>query len=172
MIIAKIISGGQTGVDVAALRAARARGIPAGGTMPKGWKTLRGPKPEYRELYGMREAYSASYAMRTETNVRDADLTIRIAVDFSSAGELCTYRAILKCERPNFAIEVVSVDGSLLLLDFAAPADAARKIREVAAARGRPIVINFAGNSERTAPGIEAFAEGLVGELIEMVEAK
>src|SRR3954447_2041138 len=35
MIVDRVISGGQSGVDQAALRAARAAGIPTGGTAPR-----------------------------------------------------------------------------------------------------------------------------------------
>ena len=40
-----VISGGQTGVDQAALRAARTAGIPTGGFAPLGWSTEDGPAP-------------------------------------------------------------------------------------------------------------------------------
>jgi hypothetical protein len=40
--IVKVISGGQTGVDIAALWAAKALGFQTGGMMPKGWRTRGG----------------------------------------------------------------------------------------------------------------------------------
>ena len=49
-MIGKIISGGQTGVDQAALRAAKACGIPTGGWAPKGWRTEDGPAPWLADL--------------------------------------------------------------------------------------------------------------------------
>ena len=45
-VVGKAISGAQTGVDVGALRAPRSRGVPTGGTVPRGYKTNRGPMPE------------------------------------------------------------------------------------------------------------------------------
>lgn len=42
-MIERVISGGQTGADQAALRAARACGIPTGGWAPRGWLTEDGP---------------------------------------------------------------------------------------------------------------------------------
>jgi hypothetical protein len=53
-MIAKVQSGGQTGTDVAGVRAARRLGIPTGGVMPKGWKTLDGPRPEYATMVSKR----------------------------------------------------------------------------------------------------------------------
>lgn len=44
-MLTKVISGGQTGVDQAALRAAKAARIPTGGYAPKGWLTEDGPAP-------------------------------------------------------------------------------------------------------------------------------
>jgi hypothetical protein len=48
----KTISGGQTGADQAAWRAAKAHAIATGGWMPKGFLTEDGPRPEFAELYG------------------------------------------------------------------------------------------------------------------------
>lgn len=50
-MIEKVISGAQTGADVAGLKAAKACDILTGGFIPKRYKTLDGPKPEYEELY-------------------------------------------------------------------------------------------------------------------------
>jgi len=46
MAIAKIVSGGQTGVDRAALDAAIALGIPVGGWCPKGRRAEDGTIPD------------------------------------------------------------------------------------------------------------------------------
>jgi len=77
----KIVSGGQTGADRAALDFAIAHGIPHGGWCPRGRKAEDGPiDPRYQ----LRETPSADYAERTERNVRDCDAT----VIFSIAAEL------------------------------------------------------------------------------------
>jgi hypothetical protein len=69
----KIISGGQTGVDRAALDAALALNIPCGGWCPKGRKAEDGPIPE---RYPLQETSSADYRVRTEKNVTDSDGTL------------------------------------------------------------------------------------------------
>jgi len=74
-MIGKIISGGQTGVDQAALRAAKACGIPTGGWAPKWWKTEDGPASWLAD-FALREHASADYAVRTRANVADAGLTL------------------------------------------------------------------------------------------------
>ncbi len=77
-----IVSGGQTGVDRAALDAAIAHAIPYGGWCPRG-----GWAEDYPETPGLRRRYSnleetplADPAQRTEWNVRDADASL-IMVD-------------------------------------------------------------------------------------------
>ena len=79
-MIVKIISGGQSGVDRAALDAAIRLGIPHGGWVPKGRLAEDGPLPE---TYSLRETPTAVYAERTEKNVVDSDGTLII-----SRGEL------------------------------------------------------------------------------------
>lgn len=61
-------SGGQTGADQAALRAAKAAGLPTGGWAPKGWLTEDGPAPWLAD-YGLREAPNSDYRTRTKMNV-------------------------------------------------------------------------------------------------------
>jgi Circularly permutated YpsA SLOG family len=49
-VIARIITGGQTGADQGGLRAARAAGIATGGFAPKGWATETGAAPWLAEF--------------------------------------------------------------------------------------------------------------------------
>ena len=76
MLIAKIISGGQTGADRAALDVAIELGVPHGGWIPKGRKTERGPLPA---KYQLTEMPTDSYPKRTEQNVVDSDGTLIIS---------------------------------------------------------------------------------------------
>jgi hypothetical protein len=74
MIIRKIISGGQTGADRAALEAALAMGLPIGGWVPKGRKAEDGRIPD--RYPNLRETDSDEYETRTRWNVRDSDATL------------------------------------------------------------------------------------------------
>lgn len=105
-----IISGGQTGADIAGLKAAKDNGIPTSGWLPKGCKTLVGPKYDYLTLFNMKEHSSANYKERTWDNVLWADATVRIAHDFNSAGEKCTLNAIKAHNKPYFDIDVRLLD--------------------------------------------------------------
>ena len=69
-----VISGGQTGVDQAALRAARALGIPTGGWAPRGRATEDGPAPWLADL-GPAECAWPGYPPRAKADARDSDGT-------------------------------------------------------------------------------------------------
>lgn len=74
MAIAKIVSGGQTGVDRGALEAARLRGFPYGGFVPKGRLSEDGTIPA--EFDCMTEDTRKDYLHRTELNVIHSDATL------------------------------------------------------------------------------------------------
>jgi hypothetical protein len=76
MIPSKIISGGQTGADRAALDAALELGVAIGGWVPKGRKAEDGPVADH--YTGLQETESGHYETRTRYNVRDADATLII----------------------------------------------------------------------------------------------
>jgi len=73
MILEKIISGGQTGADRAALDFALAANIPHGGWCPLGRIAEDGPIPE---KYHLEETPAENYSLRTEWNVRDSEGTV------------------------------------------------------------------------------------------------
>jgi len=72
-MIKKIISGGQTGVNQAALDAARKLNIAHGGWIPNGRKTENGPLPV---KYNLKELGTTNYSKRTEQNIFDSDGTL------------------------------------------------------------------------------------------------
>jgi len=76
-LIRKIVSGGQTGADRAALDFAIAHGIPHGGWCPKGRKAEDGA---IDERYALQETPGEKYLERTEWNVRDSDGTVIFSI--------------------------------------------------------------------------------------------
>lgn len=74
MSIVKIVSGGQTGVDRGAIEAARSRGFPYGGFVPKGRLAEDGAVPA--EFSSMTEDTRKGYLHRTELNVIHSDATL------------------------------------------------------------------------------------------------
>jgi len=72
----RIVSGGQTGADRAALDWAIAHGIAHGGWCPSGRRAEDGP---VAQRYALRETPSHEYQQRTRWNVRDSDGTLIIS---------------------------------------------------------------------------------------------
>jgi len=139
----KVISGGQTGVDQAALAAAKAAEIQTGGWMPYGWMTLDGIREDFKDLYSMHECQDEGYSPRTDLNVRDSDATIRIAKTFSSPGERCTLIAIHRHNKPYLDIgwkPRQPLPGPDFLVEWLLQFEIC--------------TLNVAGNSEKTASGI------------------
>lgn len=77
--IPKVISGGQTGADRAALDWALAHNVPCGGWCPKGRKAEDG---KIDAKYPLEETPGDSYLQRTEWNVRDSDATVIFSISF------------------------------------------------------------------------------------------
>ena len=102
-MIRKIISGGQTGVDQAALDAAINLAVAHGGWIPKGRITESGPLPE---KYKLKETRSSNYADRTEKNVRDADGTLIISHGLLTGGSEYTREMAIKHKRPWLHIDL------------------------------------------------------------------
>lgn len=154
----KIISGGQTGADRAALKAALKFKIETGGTMPKGYKAHDGNHPHFKTLYNITESISPHYGPRTYANVHNSDATIRFAINFNSPGEICTLKAIQKAKKPHIDINI---------LGTTTPQDLANWIKQ-----NNFTTLNIAGNSEHTAPGIEEFVIAFLSETLTILGYK
>jgi len=141
----RIISGGQTGVDRAALDAAIALGIDHGGWCPAGRRAEDGPiDPRYQ----LRETPETDYSVRTELNVRDADATLIICRGEPTGGTLLTIRLARQHARP------------LLIVDLSTSVEP-ESIREWLAAN-KIENLNVAGPRESQSPGIGAAARELL----------
>ena len=103
LMLQKIISGGQTGVDRAALDVAIKLGIPYGGWIPKGRITEEGPLPE---KYQMQEMPTESYAARTEQNVIDSDGTLIICRGRPTGGSDYTREMALKHKKQLLHVDL------------------------------------------------------------------
>jgi Circularly permutated YpsA SLOG family len=152
-MLRRVISGGQTGVDQAALRAAKRIGLETGGTAPKGFLTEDGENPKLAKLYGLKEHSSDKYPPRTAKNIKDADLTLIISKDYDGGSKL-TAKLAMGMQKPVFLITASDMD------DDTSFDEVVTWIR-----RRRHEIINVAGNRESKTPGIGCEAEAFLVDL-------
>lgn len=108
--LSKIISGGQTGADQAALDAAIFLGIPHGGWLPRGRKTEKGRLPG---RYQLKELESAKYRDRTRENILGSDGTLIISNAPLSGGSALTEALTIRYDRPCLHINLSLVEQAL-----------------------------------------------------------
>lgn len=106
MDIKKIISGGQTGADRAALDAAIEMGVPHGGWVPLGRMTEKGRLPK---RYNVREINAIDYDQRTELNVLDSDGTLLFSKGPLKGGSALTKKLARKHLKPCLHVDIDSI---------------------------------------------------------------
>ena len=149
--IRRIVSGGQTGVDRAALACAIDHGYDVGGFCPEGYRAEDGTIPERFRRY-LTPTASRAYSDRTRRNVELADATLIVARGPVVAGTALT-RAV--CRELGKPCLVIDVD------DGAAEQSAVAWLSTV-----RPRVLNVAGPRESTSPGIGNTAYELLSRIL------
>ena len=102
-MLKKIISGGQTGVDQAALDASIKYSLPHGGWIAKGRKTEAGTLPD---KYKLQEMLTDSYSIRTKQNIIDSDGTVIISHGKLTGGSKLTENLAMKHKRPCLHIDL------------------------------------------------------------------
>ncbi len=140
--MSRLVSGGQTGADRAALDVALALGVPYGGWCPAGgWAEDHGSPPGLLASYPLlRETPTADPAERTEWNVRDSDATLVLLLGSlsGSPGTALTVACAARLGRPHLVAST---------RDVAA-------VRAWLATLARPVVLNVAGPRESEHPGL------------------
>lgn len=159
-------------MDVAALEAAKQQGLQTGGVAARGWKTQDGPRPYYAQMYGMVECDRPGYKERTWDNVQLAEATLRVALFFSSPGDRCTRAAIKHFRRPFLDVQLDVHDGVWSVLSCGGVHDGQgqQTIAQVTTWLQDFKVVNVAGNSESTAPGIQLVSYNLLSQIFNRVQ--
>ena len=151
--IEKIISGGQTGVDRAALDVALELGIPCGGWCPKGRRAEDGRIPNH---YPVQEASSAEYPVRTQLNVEDSDGTLILSWGSPVGGTALTIKLAKKLRRPYLLVDLSNRGDPQKVWDW---------LRE-----NHFQILNVAGPREGEAPGIRQKALSFLREVLAPVQ--
>lgn len=161
-MVEKIVSGGQTGVDRAALDVALELNIPCSGWCPKGRIAEDGSIPD---RYPLIESPSAAYEERTEWNVRDSDGTLILATFPPTGGTAYTLYLIEMRGKPFIAVDLDRVAGDEEVL-LAEAGRVAAWIEEEGIE-----VLNVAGPRESKQPGITELAAGLLRRMLVLLTA-
>jgi hypothetical protein len=159
----KIVSGGQTGVDRAALDVAIERGTPWGGWCPKGGWAEDFPDPPglLAKYPHLRETPLPHPLQRTEWNVRDSDANLIITDSEGMALSVGTKRAQQWAHqhgKPLIVIDATETDA------------AARAVAWVEAQQqrfGMDMTLSIGGPRESEAPGIYARARLLIAAMLD-----
>jgi hypothetical protein len=153
LVLRKVISGGQAGVDRGALEAAlglpASAGISVGGWCPRGRAAEDGV---IDARFSLSETPNRDPAQRTAWNVRDADATLILSQGELTGGTALTAEIAERLEKP------------LLVIDLRKPVPIAHVLSWMRRAAVR--VLNIAGPRESQAPGITQDARDFVGRLL------
>ncbi len=149
----KIVSGGQTGVDRAALDVAMEMAVPCGGWCPKG-RTAEDGVIDSR--YPLQESATKNYAERTALNVKDSDGTLILSRGLALRGGTALTKTFTeRYQRPCLVIDLRSAVSMTEVIAWLSD----NSIR----------VLNIAGPRESSWPGIARQAAGVLRELIRVM---
>ena len=148
----KLISGGQTGVDRAALDVALESGLACGGWCPASRLAEDGRIPD---LYPLTETPSDVYAQRTRWNVRDSDATLILNIGELTGGTALTAECAGELGRPLLIVDLDRLPPMAEVVEWLRSAQVG--------------TLNVAGPRESSGPGsygrAVAFLRALVEEL-------
>ncbi|MFQ5739657.1 MAG: putative molybdenum carrier protein [Acidobacteriota bacterium] len=150
MKIKKIVSGGQSGVDRAALDVARQRGLEIGGWCPRGRLAEDGP---LSRDYPLRETPKTDYRQRTAWNVRDSDATLILHRGELSGGTALTADLARRQGSPCLLVNLLQPPLPEMVLCWTEE----KQVR----------VLNVAGPRESQQPGIYALASRFLDQVLD-----
>lgn len=158
MSLQKIISGGQTGADRAALDAALDIQFPCGGWCPQGRLAEDGP---LTTAYPLEELPNAGYRQRTIKNIESSDGTAIFYFGSPTGGTELTLEKCMRLGKPYQLIDALEIT-----------TDRAAQILWSFVKESQVSVLNVAGPRESSHPGTYAFVREVMGTLLGSVEVE
>lgn len=164
----KIVSGGQTGADRAALDVAIAHCIPHGGWCPRGrWAEDGALAPQYKLL----ETGARRVIVRTRQNVIDSDATLVFTFGPPEGGSRATLSFASQCKRPYLHVDLNNRD------DCAAARWISRWLTGIVEEKFGSesdtdlFGLNVAGSRESTAPGIYERVYNILAKVVDLIDS-
>jgi len=154
-----IYSGGQTGVDRAALDIALELGIPIGGHLPRGRKDENGDVLPEDKYANMQESDTDDVNVRTELNVQNSDATLIFSCGRLLGGSAYTERMARKHGKPCLHVDFDTHNANQAVLLIK------RWLSET-----QPWVLNIAGPRASRDPEIYSKAKCVLAEALASVE--
>jgi Circularly permutated YpsA SLOG family len=150
----KVISGGQTGVDRAALDVALRHEIECGGWCPAGRLDEVGKIPDH---YPIQELQGGGFTERTLKNVKDSEGTVVIYPGKLEGGTEQTVRFCIELNRPHQLLDASKIS----------PDDAAKLIRDFVL-KNKIDILNFAGPRQSEWPEGYDYASRVVSAFLKL----
>ena len=148
-MLKKIISGGQTGVDRAALDTAHELGLESGGWCPAGRHADDGP---IDARYPLEETHNMDHTVRTGYNVRESDGTIMLHRGALQGGTAYAVEMARRLGKPVMAIDLDAPPDDRALIAW---------IRE-----NRIETLHIGGQREASSPGIYELARSYLQRIL------
>ena len=158
VMLKKIVSGGQTGVDRSALDVAIELNWPYGGWCPRGRRAEDGTIDPVKYA-NLKETSASQYSQRTEMNVEDSDGTLIISADAASMGPgtKLTIALAAKHHKPLFIVNLNENIDEEQVIEWLNT----NKIE----------TLNVAGPREQTSPGIYKQAQTFLRSLLQRIKS-
>jgi hypothetical protein len=160
-----VISGGQTGADIAALKAAKLCGLETGGVAPADYITADGAKPELGTEFGLKqlmrakESLSEMYVKRSKLNVEQGDVTI----SFRLQPSVGTDKTIGYCRDKNWAVARGKVPTKVyrpcLVINDVADEEKAGELVAEFLKKHAVLTVNVCGHRDDVTAGITQFED-------------